>query len=184
MRLAFCQTHKLVNTEGVFSMSNKTLFAIKKELSAKGIAFDENASITELKNLFGNLPITSGQVRELKLLGIDYSEKWNWNRKTASEFIRDAENYIRLRNLLPASPKQRILLMENGIDAAKGITSAEAAKLINELPATDAQLAYFEKNNLKINPARKLTFGLAQQVIARRERRFLEYKLHNISDKK
>lgn len=74
--------------------------------------------------------------------------------------------------------------MENGIDVPKGTTSAGASKMINELPATDAQLAYFEKNNLKINPAKKLTYGLAHQVIARRERRFLEYKLHNISDKK
>lgn len=184
MRLAFCQAHKLVKLEGVFCMSNKTLFAIKKELSAKGVPFDDKIPIHELKKLFDSLPVTSGQIRELKLLGIDYKEKWNWTRKTASEFIRDAEDFIRLRNLLPASPKQRILLMENGIDVPKGTTSAGASKMINELPATDAQLAYFEKNNLKINPAKKLTYGLAHQMIARRERRFLEYKLHNISDKK
>ena len=71
MRLAFCQAHKLVKLEGVFCMSNKTLFAIKKELSAKGVPFDDNTPIHELKKLFDSLPVTSGQIRELKLLGID-----------------------------------------------------------------------------------------------------------------
>lgn len=165
-------------------MPNKTLFAMKKELSTHNIPFTDESTPAQIKELFGSLPITTGQIRELKLLGIDYKEKWNWTRKTASDFIKDSADYIRLRNLLPASPKQRILLMEHGIVISKDTNGAEASRLINELPATQAQLNYFEKNNLKISSDKPLTFGYAQQVIARRERRFLEYKLNNISKQK
>ena len=165
-------------------MPNKTVFMIKKELSAHGIPFNENANLFELRKLFGGLPISSGQIRELKLLGIDYKQDWNWTRKTASEFIKDSEDYLRLRSLLPASPKQRILLLQNGITISKGITNAEASRMINNLPPTAAQIAYFEKNNLRLPQGHKLTFGYAQQIIARRERRIMEFKLNRNIQKK
>lgn len=156
-------------------MSGKTLFIMKTELKAHGIKYKNDITPAELTKLFEALPITDGQIRELKLFNIDYSPKLNWTRGEARDFILEARDYMRLRGMLPASPKQRMQLLTAGIDA-KGLTSAQAAEMIYNLPATAKQLYYIEKNKVRTEVGKKLTYGYCEQLIKRRERHILEYK--------
>lgn len=155
---------------------NKTLFTMKAELKAHGIKYQKDITPAELTKLFETLPITGGQIRELKLFDIDYSPKLHWTRGQARDFISEARDYMRLRGMLPASPKQRMQLMVAGIIVPKGLTSAEAAQMVYNLPATASQLHYIEKNKVRTEPGKKLTYGYCGQLIKRRERHIFEYK--------
>lgn len=150
-------------------MSSVNIFKIKSELKSYGVPFLDSEPISSLRAKFDALPITEGQIEQLYRLKIRYASEWNWSRGFASGFINKCDEYYKLRNNLPISPEQRILLMNKGIDFSENLTSGEAARLIYNLPPDTEQLLYIEKYGLKVNKLIPLTFGYCQYIIGKRE---------------
>lgn len=158
-------------------MASKNLYFMKKALLESGINVTDSMTVNEIKNLFDNLPITKGQIRELKLFDITYNPDWKWTRGYASNFIKESTAYIKLRNSLPISPIQRIVLMEHGIEITEKMTAGEAANIIYNLPADQEQIDYIKKFDITYNTDSTLTYGYAQQLIKKYERRVHDLKL-------
>lgn len=150
-------------------MAAKNLYLMKAELKKFGIDVTDDMPKDEIIELHKKLPILEGQIRQLKAYNITYDPALNWSRGYASNFIRETENYIQLRNALPASPEQRFLMMKLGIPITKGLTCGEAAEIIAKQPAQDYQLKYIKKYGLKYDTERPMTFGYAQALIKNRE---------------
>lgn len=150
-------------------MSSVNFHRMKEELKAFGIDFSENESPKRLREKFDALPITEGQIEHLLRQDVRYKEEWNWTRGFASDFIRKCDEYYKLLNELPVSPKQMVILLDKGIEIKEGLTSGEAAKIIYNLPATEEQLLYIKKYNLKVSVGVELTYGYCQYLIGKRE---------------
>lgn len=151
-------------------MSSVNVFKIKNELKSFGVLFSDSETAASLRVKFDALPITEGQIEHLDRLKIRYVSEWNWSRGYAAGFIKKCDEYYKLRNNLPVSPEQRILLMNKGIDFSENLTSGEAAKLIYNLPPDKEQLLYIEKYGLKVNKLVPLTYGYCQYIIEKREK--------------
>lgn len=158
-------------------MAAKNLYLMKAELKKYGYEITEDMSKDKIIELYKKLPILEGQIRQLKAYNVTYDPALNWSRGYASEFIRETEKYIMLRNELPVSPEQRFLMMKLGIPITKGLRCGEAAELIAKQPATDYQLAYIKKYGLKYDTEREMTFGYAQSLIKNREIWYKNFRL-------
>lgn len=158
-------------------MAAKNLYLMKDELKKFGIDVTDDMSKDEIIKKFKELPIQEGQIRQLKMYNITYDPALGWSRGYASNFIRETEKYIQLRNELPASPEQRFLMMKLGIPIPKGLRCGEAAEIIASQPAQDYQLAYIKKYGLKYDTERPMTFGYAQILIKNREVWYKNFRL-------
>lgn len=166
------------------NMVSKSVYFMESELRKHNIEVSPNISIDELKKLFNLLPITSGQIEELKLFNITYKGNWGWNRGFASTLIQESIEYVKLRNNLPMSPVQKTILLDKGISFDPTMTSGEAAQMIYNLDPDFEQLEYINKHNLKLSKYKKLTYGYAQEIIGKREQYIFEYKYRNIGEGK
>ena len=149
---------------------------MRQQLKDFGIELSDNASDSEIKEKFYKLPITDGQVSELKKLGVSYEPKMQWTRCFAKDFIRKGTEYFRIREKMPASPWQLYFLMEHSIDVSHDMTFGEAAKIIYNLPPDEKQLTYLENNKIKPQKGIELTYGYAYRLIKARERVIYESK--------
>ena len=170
---------KLGSTKLGEDMASKSVYFMKSELMKHNICVSDDLSVCELKELFNHLPITSGQIEELKLFNITYKEKWGWDRGFASEIIEESIEYVKLRNNLPMSPIQKTILLDKGKTFDQNLTSGEAAKIIYNLDPDIEQIEYIKKHNLKVSRYKKLTYGYAQEIIAKREQYLFEHRLKN-----
>ena len=82
------------------------------------------------------------------------------------------------------SPVQKTILLDKGISFDPAMTSGEAAQMIYNLEPDFEQLEYINKHNLKLSKYKKLTYGYAQEIIAKREQYIFEYKYRNIGEGK
>lgn len=153
---------------------------MRQQLKDFGIELSDNASDNEIKEKFYKLPITEGQISELKKLGVSYDTKMQWTRGFAKDFIRKGTEHFRIREKMPASPWQIYFLMEQGIDVAHDLTFGEAAKIIYNLPPEEKQLTYLENNKIKPQKGIELTYGYAYRLIKARERVIFESKATKI----
>ena len=153
---------------------------MRQQLKDFGIELSDNASDSEIKEEFFKLPITEGQINELKKLGVSYDPKMKWTRGFAKDFIRKGTEHFRIREKMPASPWQIYFLMEQGIDVAYDLTFGEAAKIIYNLPPEEKQLTYLENNKIKPQKGIELTYGYAYRLIKARERVIFESKATKI----
>lgn len=153
---------------------------MRQQLKDFGIELSDNASDNEIKEKFYKLPITEGQISELKKLGVSYDTKMQWTRGFAKDFIRKGTEHFRIREKMPASPWQIYFLMEQGIDVAYDLTFGEAAKIIYNLPPEEKQLTYLENNKIKPQKGIELTYGYAYRLIKARERVIFESKATKI----
>lgn len=158
-------------------MAAKNLYLMKVELKKFGVDVSDDMPKDEIIAKFKELPIQEGQIRQLKMYNITYDPVLNWTRGYASNFIRETEKYIQLRNELPASPEQRLLMMKLGIPIPNGIRCGEAAAIIAKQPATDYQLAYIKKYGLRYDTECEMTFGYAQSLINKREIWYKNFRL-------
>ena len=126
---------------------------MRQQLKDFGVELSDNASDNEIKEKFYNLPITEGQIIELKKLGVIYKAKMQWTRGFAKDFIRKGAQHFRAREAIPASPWQLYFLMEQGISVSGDMSFGEAAKIIYNLPPEEKQLKYLENNK---KPSEKL----------------------------
>lgn len=153
---------------------------MRQQLKDFGIELSDNASDSEIKEKFYKLPLTEGQISELKKLGVSYDTKMQWTRGFAKDFIRKGTEHFRIREKMPASPWQIYFLMEQGIDVAQDLTFGEAAKIIYNLPPEEKQLTYLENNKIKPQKGIELTYGYAFRLIKARERVIFESKATKI----
>lgn len=165
-------------------MASKSVYFMKSELMKHNICVPDDISVCELKELFNHLPITSGQIEELKLFNITYKEKWGWDRGFASGIIEESIEYVKLRNNLPMSPIQKTILLDKGKTFDQNLTSGAAAKIIYNLDPDIEQIEYIKKHNLKVSRYKKLTYGYAQEIIAKREQYLFGHRLKNSGDGK
>lgn len=163
-------------------MASKNITFIKLELKKHDVNFSDGSTVSELKELFDKLPITAGQIKELRLFNIRYKEKWGWTRGFAARVIDESVKYAKLRDALPASPAQMIILMEHGMPFGETLTSGEAARLIYDLDPEPEQLEYMEKYKLKVSKYKKVTYGYAKELIERRERYVFKSKFQGSGD--
>ena len=159
---------------------SRNYFIMRQQLKDFGIELSDNASESEIKEKFYKLPITEGQISELKKLGVSYDTKMQWTRGFAKDFIRKGTEHFRIREKMPASPWQIYFLMEQGIDVAHDLTFGEAAKIIYNLPPEEKQLTYLENNKIKPQKGIELTYGYAYRLIKARERVIFESKATKI----
>lgn len=155
---------------------SRNYFLMRQQLKDFGIELGENASDSEIKEKFYKLPITEGQISELKKLGVSYEARMQWTRGFAKDFIRKGNEHFRAREKMPASPWQLYNLMEHGIDVAHDLTFGEAAKIIYNFPPEEKQLTYLENNKIKPQKGIELTYGYAYRLIKARERVIFESK--------
>lgn len=153
---------------------------MRQQLKNFGIELSDNVSDSEIKEEFYKLPITEGQISELKKLGVSYDPKMEWTRGFAKDFIRKGTEHFRIREKMPASPWQLYFLMEHRIDVAHDLTFGEAAKIIYNLPPEEKQLTYLENNKIKPQKGIELTYGYAFRLIKARERVVFERKASKI----
>lgn len=165
-------------------MASKNVHFMKSELRNHNVFVPDGISVDKLKELFNHLPITVGQIEELKLFNITYKKKWGWDRGFASTIIEESIEYVKLRNNLPMSPVQKTILLEKGQVFDPSMTSGEAARMIYNLEPDSEQLEYIRKHNLKLSKHKRLTYGYAQEIIGRREQYLFEYKLRSQGDVK
>lgn len=165
-------------------MASKNVYFMKSELRKHDVYVPDGISVGKLKELFNHLPITSGQIEELKLFNITYKGKWGWDRGFASTIIEESIEYVKLRNNLPMSPVQKTILLEKGQTLDPSMTSGEAARMIYNLDPDPEQLEYIRKHNLKLSKHKRVTYGYAQEIIGRREQYLLEHKFMNHGDVK
>lgn len=163
-------------------MKGKNITFIKLELKKHEVDFPDDISVSELKELFGRLPITAGQIKELKLFNIRYKSRWCWTRGFAARVIEESIKYAKLRDALPASPAQMIILMEHGRAFDENLTSGEAARLIYDLEPEPEQLEYIDRYKLKVSEYKKVTYGYAKELIDRRENYVLKSKFRKSGD--
>ena len=159
---------------------SRNYFIMRQQLKDFGIELSDNASDSEIKEKFYKLPITEGQISELKKLGVSYDTKMQWTRGFAKDFIRKGTEHFRAREKMPASPWQIYFLMEQGIDVSRDMTFGEAAKMIYNLPPEKKQLTYLENNKIKPQKGIELTYGYAYRLIKARERVIFESKASKI----
>lgn len=156
---------------------SRNYFIMRQQLKDFGIELSDNASDSEIKEKFYKLPITDGQVSELKKLGVSYETKMQWTRGFAKDFIRKGTEHFRAREKMPASPWQLYFLMEHRIDVSYDMTFGEAAKIIYNMPPEEKQLTYLENNKIKLQKGIELTYGYAYRLIKARERVIYESKV-------
>ena len=159
---------------------SRNYFIMRQQLKDFGIELSDNAPDSEIKEKFYKLPITDGQVNELKKLGVSYEPKMQWTRGFAKDFIRKGIEHFRAREKMPASPWQLYFLMGHGIDAPCDMTFGDAAKIIYNLPPEEKQLIYLKNNKIKLQKGIELTYGYAYRLIKARERVIFESKATKI----
>ena len=76
---------------------SRNYFIMRQQLKDFGVELSDNASDNEIKEKFYNLPITEGQIIELKKLGVSYKAKMQWTRGFAKDFIRKGTQHFRAR---------------------------------------------------------------------------------------
>ena len=150
-------------------MSSINFFRMKEELKAFGIEFSSEENALEIREKFNELPITNGQIEHLERIGISYKNEWNWTRGFTREFLKKSNEYFKLRDKLPASPCQMVILLSKGVHIKDDLTSSEAANLIYNLPAEIEQLLYIKKYRLKVGAGIPLTYGYCEYLIKKRE---------------
>ena len=159
---------------------SRNYFIMRQQLKDFGVELSDNASDNEIKEKFYNLPITEGQIIELKKLGVSYKAKMQWTRGFAKDFIRKGTQHFRAREAIPASPWQLYFLMEQGISVSGDMSFGEAAKINYNLPPEEKQLKYLENNKIKPQKGIELTYGYAYRLIKARERVIFETKASKI----
>lgn len=158
-------------------MRGISIYKMKQQLTENNVGWSEDDSIDEIKKKFYNLPITEGQIHYLASRNIKYDETLNWTRGDAKKFIKEAEIYFKLRNLLPASPMQKMLLYKHGV-FFENMTSGQAAELISCLPAEPEQIRYIEAYKLKHNNSVPLTYAYCQYIIGKHQTMLNYSRLH------
>ncbi len=146
-------------------MSSVSIYKMRKQLTENGVSWSEEDSPVVLREKFERLPITEGQISYLLHLRIRYDRKLGWTIGEASAFIKEAETYFRLRDMLPVAPEQKLLLLSKGIEVPKGMTAGDAARIISRLPAEAEQLEYIKVYGLKTDCSIPLDYGYCQYLI-------------------
>lgn len=155
---------------------SRNYYLMRQQLKDSGIELSDNASDSEIKERFYKLPVTEGQISELKKLGVSYEAKMQWTRGFAKDFIRKGTEHFKAREKMPASPWQLYFLMEHRIDVAHDLTFGDAAKIIYNLPPEEKQLTYLENSKIRPQKGIELTYGYAYRLIKARERVIFESK--------
>ena len=97
---------------------SRNYFIMRQQLKDFGIEISDNASDSEIKEKFYKLPITDGQVSELKKLGVSYETKMQWTRVSYDMTFGEAAKII---YNMPPEEKQLTYLENNKIKLQKGI---------------------------------------------------------------
>lgn len=151
----------------------------KAVLEKNNIAIKDNMTNGEFRKIIGKLPPTPEQMKYLEEFKVVYNKKITFAMAMDDiECLRKAiERYD-----LPMTDKQRDMLIRHGQTVANDMTVGEADMAIDNMPATEKQIAYLKRHNfekqlefLDINGIKydkeNLRYGTARMLIQQEKER-------------